>query len=89
MPDHVHMLFEPLKDYSLARITKGSKGVSAQLLNQHRGSAGPVWQDESHDHVIRDRADFEEKLHYVAMNPVKKELAVRPEDYPELFVLGL
>jgi REP element-mobilizing transposase RayT len=63
MPDHVHLLFTPLRDEDgwpvpVHRIMKAIKGTSARDVNQSLGVGGPVWQDESFDHVLRS----EEKL---------------------------
>jgi thiamine-phosphate pyrophosphorylase len=87
MPDHVHMLVRPMNDYSLSDIGKGTKGVSAKLVNEHRKQAGQVWQDETFDRVIRDRREFEEKLQYVLHNAMTKGLVDDPWMYPELFIL--
>jgi putative transposase len=81
MPDHVHMLLCPLPGYDLSRIMKGIKGVSARKINQIRHSKGIIWQDESWDRIVRDRAEFEEKLRYLADNPVKAGLVTAIELY--------
>ena len=82
MPDHVHLLLRPNVEYTLSRIMKGIKGVSARQINQLRGQAGTVWQDESWDRIVRDAAEFEEKLQYMAENPIKAGLARVIEEYP-------
>ncbi len=87
MPDHAHMLIQPMNGYSVARIAKGTKGVSAQLVNELRGTVGQLWQDETFDRVVRDREEFEGKLRYVTMNPVKRELVKEPSEYPYLYVI--
>jgi len=74
MPDHGHALLRPLGKYELSQVTKGIKGVSARLLNQHWGRSGTVWQNESFDRIIRDQTEFEEKLQYMLDNPVKRGL---------------
>ncbi len=82
MPDHVHILVRPLAPYDLPRVMKGIKGVSARKINEARSRTGQVWQDESWDRLMRDGEEFEEKLQYMADNPVKAGLARRLEDYP-------
>ena len=82
MPDHVHLLIKPLPPYDLSRVMKGIKGVSARKINLHRDSTGTVWQEESWDRIMRDAEEFEEKLIYMANNPVKAELVKQIEDYP-------
>lgn len=85
MPDHVHLLLRPQADYSLSRVMKGIKGVSARLINQHRQQTGNVWQDESWDRIMRDQAEFEEKLNYMANNPVKAGLVKHIDEYQAFF----
>ena len=91
MPEHVHLLLTPLRDetswhYSLCSILKLIKGTSARSVNKLSGSGGPVWQEESFDHVLRSQESFEEKLEYIRQNPVRRGLVTRPEDYPWLWV---
>ena len=91
MPDHVHLLLSPLRDekgwpYSLPTILKLLKGTSARSVNNLSGSHGPLWQEESFDHVLRSQESFEEKQEYIRQNPVRKGLVKRPEDYKWLWV---
>ena len=88
MPDHVHLLLCPQSSFSLSRIMKGIKGVSARLINQHRGETGTVWQDESWDRIVRNAAEFQEKLQYIADNPVKAGLAAHIDEYPAFLAPG-
>jgi REP element-mobilizing transposase RayT len=91
MPDHVHLLLTPLRDeegwpYSLPTILKLLKGTSARSVNKLSGANGPVWQEESFDHVLRSQESLEEKLEYLRQNPVRRGLVTRPEDYRWLWV---
>ncbi len=91
MPDHVHLLLSPLPDengwpYSLPVILKLLKGASARSVNKLSGSCGPVWQEESFDHVLRSQESFEEKLEYLRQNSVRRRLVKSPEDYKWLWV---
>ena len=91
MPDHVHLLLTPLSDdkgwpYALPAILKSIKGTSARSVNKLLEKTGPVWQEESLDHVLRSDESFEDKLEYIRQNPVRKGLVVRPEDYRWLWV---
>ncbi len=81
MPDHVHFLLTPLPPYSLARIMKGIKGPTARLLNVARQRRGQVWRDESFDRIVRDQKEFERKIHYMYLNPVKAGLTTDPDNY--------
>jgi thiamine-phosphate pyrophosphorylase len=81
MPDHVHVLLRPKGVYDLSRITKGMKGACTRLLNLHWRSSGIVWQNESWDRIMRDQAEFDEKLAYMLNNAVKRELVDDPWEY--------
>ena len=81
LPDHVHILLRPSQRYSLSRVLQGIKGVSARLLNRHRGTSGSVWQDESFDRIVRDQKELEEKLLYMLKNPLKAGLTRDPWSY--------
>jgi hypothetical protein len=75
MPDHLHILFTPLLDekgwpYALPSILKLLEETSARSVNKLTGSRGPVWQEESLDHVLRSQESLEEKLEYLRQNPV-------------------
>jgi REP element-mobilizing transposase RayT len=91
MPEHVHLLLTPLVDekgwpYGLPAILKLIRGVSARAINKLSGSCGPVWQEESFDHVLRSHESFEDKLEYIRQNPVRRGLVGSPEEYPWLWV---
>jgi len=59
MPDHVHLILTPLINekhhemISLIDIMRNIKGASARAINQSLHRSGPVWQEESFDHVLR------------------------------------
>jgi REP element-mobilizing transposase RayT len=91
MPDHVHLLLTPLRDeegwpYALPLILKLLKGTSARTVNKLSSSSGPVWQEESFDHVLRSQESLNEKREYIRQNPVRRGLAKKPEDYKWLWV---
>jgi REP element-mobilizing transposase RayT len=91
MPDHVHLLFTALRDaegwtFALPEILKAIKGTSARSVNKLSGKFGPVWQAESFDHVLRGDESFSETVEYIRMNPVRKGLVARPEDYEWIWV---
>jgi len=71
---------------SLPAIMKLIKGVSARNVNQLLGSSGPLWQEESFDHVLRTDESFLEKREYIRQNPVRARLVISPEDYRWLWI---
>jgi putative transposase len=92
MPDHVHTLVQPLTRpqgtgvFDLAEIIHSVKSFSVHQINRLRGRRGSLWQDERYDRIIRDEVEFLEKWQYIMNNPVKVELAQRPEEYPWLYI---
>lgn len=91
MPDHVHLLLTALRDtngwtFALPEILKAIKGTSARSINRLQESRGPVWQDESFDHVLRGDESLRETIEYIRQNPVRKGLVQKPEDYRWLWV---
>ena len=43
---------------------------------------GIIWQDNYFDHRFRNDDEYIEKAHYIRMNPVRKELCVKSEEWP-------
>jgi len=91
MPDHTHLLFTALRDadgwtYALPEILRAIKGASARSINKLIGRTGPVWQDESFDHVLRGNEGLLETVEYIRQNPVRKGLEDKPEGYQWLWV---
>ncbi len=91
MPNHVHLLRSCLRDengwpFPLAKILQCLKGATAHRINKLLGGSGPVWQEESFDHVLRSHESLREKIEYLRQNPVRAGLVKKPEDYPWLWV---
>jgi REP element-mobilizing transposase RayT len=91
MPDHVHLLFMPLRDesgwpFALVDIMQCLKSATAHRINKLLHSSGPVWEEESFDHVLRSDESLKDKCEYIRQNPVKAGLVTEPEDYRWLWV---
>jgi primosomal protein N' len=90
MPDHVHMLIQPLpiqergKEgvHSLAEILHSIKSFSAHAANKLMKRNGPLWQEESFDRMIRSESDLHEKWNYIWNNPRELGLVGPMEEYP-------
>ena len=90
MPDHVHLVFTPLRDaqggtFGLAEIMNGIKGASAHGVNKLLQRRGHVWQNESFDHILRSDEGIEAKVDYICQNPVREGLVASESDYPWLW----
>lgn len=69
MPNHCHAILRPLAGRELEDILKGMKGVVAQRVNSATGSKGSIWQEESHDRIIRDDEHLWRCIQYIGRNP--------------------
>jgi putative transposase len=79
MPDHFHLLISPLK--ALENAVQMVKGGFSFRAKKELGSNAEIWQRGFSDHRIRDQEDFEKHVHYLHLNPVKRRLSERPEEY--------
>jgi REP element-mobilizing transposase RayT len=87
MPDHAHLILTPMIDevraeiVSLVDIMRAIKSASAHRINLRLGRRGPVWQEESFDHVLRSSEGLDAKVEYVLQNPVRKGIASTWTEY--------
>ena len=87
MPNHIHMMLmisdnektraileSPLQGRSA--ISKAVGYIKMNISKAVRSDYGEVnlWQRGYHDHIVRDRRDYEEILKYISENPLKWEL---------------
>ena len=91
MPNHVHLLFWALRDsagwpFPMVDIMQSLKSSSAHSVNKMLRRAGPVWDEESFDHVLRSDESWEQKREYIRQNPARAGLVKRPEDYRWLWL---
>jgi putative transposase len=75
MPEHLHALVSCPRDEDLAKSVAAWKRFTAR-------DAGIGWQKGFFDHRLRADESFEEKAHYIRMNPVRKGLTATPEAWP-------
>ena len=96
MPDHIHMLIQPLPIqergregvHSLAEILHSIKSFSAHAANKLMKRNGPLWQEESFDRMIRSESDLHEKWNYIWNNPRELGLVGPMEEYPFIWTPG-
>jgi REP element-mobilizing transposase RayT len=75
MPDHVHLLAGFPQETGLRQTVHAWKRFSAR-----RG--GFAWQRDFFEHRLRHDESFDEKAHYVRMNPVRAGLCGSWEAWP-------
>jgi len=86
MPDHVHLIYSPLRredgwSYTLPEVMKAVKGRSARQINVALKRTGPVWQEEFFDHVLRSNDSLVDRVEYVCQNPVRAGIVKTEAEY--------
>ena len=74
MPNHVHVLVQPAKDYSLSDILHSWKSFSGKAINKLLGRTGAFWQEETYDRIVRDWNELVRYRDYIVRNPEKAKL---------------
>jgi len=74
MPNHVHVVVEPLGEHALPGILHSWKSYTANEINRALHVRGQLWEPEYYDHLIRDECDFHAQVTYVLENPTKAGL---------------
>ena len=82
MPDHIHLFCSPgVPDFrELQKWVQYWKALAS--LAWPRPSEHPVWQKSFWDTQLRQGDSYEEKWEYVRNNPVRKNLASTPDEWP-------
>ena len=78
MPNHIHLILLILYDGGrlIASPTDDTKPTISTIAGQMKRYVSkeigmPVWQRSFHDHIIRDRQDYEDISKYIYENPAK------------------
>ncbi len=74
MPNHVHVVFQPIGTWQLAQILHSWKSFTANAANKALDRRGSFWQAESYDHLIRNQKDLVRCVEYTWSNPEKAGL---------------
>jgi len=82
MPNHVHLLFSPIAEHTIASIVRSWKGISARQANQLHGRTGEFWMKDYFDRLVRDADHFWRCARYIRRNPEKAKIA---EDHFALY----
>lgn len=69
MPNHVHVLVRPYESFTLSAIESTWKSYTSHELNKLLRKAGPNWQKESFDHIVRSANAFAWFQQYIRDNP--------------------
>ncbi|HET9418804.1 MAG TPA: DEAD/DEAH box helicase [Chthoniobacterales bacterium] len=91
MPDHVHMLIEPMVEkqsedgktvfFPVSKILHSIKSFTANRINKIDNASRAVWESESFDRFIRSESDLQEKFSYITRNPWDAGVVQQGHDY--------
>ena len=81
MPNHLHLLLTPSPITSLEKAVQLIKGGSSHTIHKERENSVKIWQEGFHDWTIRDAHDWQAKVEYIWLNPVRARLADSPKDW--------
>jgi REP element-mobilizing transposase RayT len=74
MPNHVHVIVQPLPGHDLSKIIHSWKSFTAHEINHRLGRTGDVWQHDAYNHIIRSAKEYSFQIAYVWENPDKAQL---------------
>ncbi len=88
LPDHWHAILFPPYPVTISAAMKSIKLSSHNQLGPCRHETGELWQGRFFDHALRTVKDYIDTVEYIHLNPVRRGLVSRPEDwrwssYPE------
>jgi len=81
LPDHWHAIIYPPHPLSISTVFKALKVSSMISINVRRREGGELWQDRFFDHALRTVRDYNEKVEYIHLNPVRRGLVRHATDW--------
>jgi REP element-mobilizing transposase RayT len=81
LPDHWHCICAPVHPSTISLAMKSLNLSSMSAVNRLRGEEGELWQPRFFDRALRTVKEYNEKVEYIHLNPIKAGLASRPEDW--------
>ena len=81
LPDHWHAIIYLRDPLTVSDVLRTIKLRTTSAINQDRQEAGPLWQGRFFDRVLRTVKEYWETVDYIHMNPVRRRLVNRPEEW--------
>ena len=78
MPDHLHAIIAFPRAPGIKTTVSNWKKFLASKHDIH-------WQRDFFDHRLRNHHEVDEKTSYILMNPIRKGLCERMEDWPWIY----
>jgi REP element-mobilizing transposase RayT len=85
MPNHVHIMVQPISPYTLSKIIHSWNSFTGQEILAQAKQPAPLWQREPYDHIIRSEASYMKCLEYVTTNASRAGLV----NWPWVWRLGV
>jgi len=79
LPNHMHLICSAGSAGLIDFVREFKSRIAVQLIRA--GAPASPWQSRFFDHKLRSHESLRRKCEYVWMNPVRKRLVSRPEDY--------
>jgi REP element-mobilizing transposase RayT len=81
LPDHWHAIICPPYPLTISRVFQAVKVSSMIAINHGRGEGGELWQGRFFDRALRTVKEYVETVEYIHLNPVRRGLVKRAEDW--------
>jgi len=81
LPDHWHAIIYPPYPLSISRVFQAVKVSSMIAINVRLGESGELWQGRFFDRALRTVEEYHEKAEYIHLNPVRRGLVKRAEEW--------
>jgi putative transposase len=82
LPDHWHAIFYPPHPLTISRVMEAIKDGATKRINRLRREGGRLWQPRFFDRALRSVREYNEKVQYIHLNPVKAGLVRCATDWP-------
>jgi len=81
LPDHWHAIVFPRSPLTISMLMESVKVGATKRINAGRGERGALFQGRFFDRALRTVKEYNEKIEYIHLNPVKAGLVECPEDW--------
>ena len=81
LPDHWHAIVMPPYPSTISSVMESVKVSSTRQINKLRADKGVLWQGRFFDRALRTVKEYHEKVEYIHLNPVKRGLVTKPEEW--------
>jgi len=66
---------------TIALVVESIKVASTRQINTRQKESGRLWQGRFFDRALRTMKEYNETVEYIHLNPVRRGLVARPEEW--------